>query len=633
MPDTPATPPVPLKFLHLEDNLNDAELVAGLLRQEWPDCVIRRIETRHDFTAALAQERFDLILFDFSLPQFDGFSALESARRHDSATPFIYLSDTIGEDNAVMALQRGATDYVLKDRPGRLVPAIRRALKEVLQQAERRQAEERLRQHQERFQQLAEQSRDVFWFVEPDPERIIYVSPAFESIWGLPVQALYDDPRAWEKAIHPDDRPQVDTAYAECLAGRRKSFEGEYRVVRPDGTERWVLDSGIPIHDASGRLVRMSGIAKDITDRRAAQQHIREQADLLNKAREAIVVSDTAHRIIFWNRGAERIFGWKTDEAVGRAGRELFGSEDFANIEQGRKALSAEGWSGEVRLHNRAGELLILESRVTVIRDAAGRVKSHLSISSDITKQWELEKQFLRAQRLESVGTLAGGIAHDLNNVLAPILMSVELLRQQTADEGLHRLIGVVETSARHGAGLVRQVLAFARGAEGERTDLQPQLVIRDVLGLIQETLPRSIVIETDVPKDLGLVSSNSTELGQVLMNLCVNARDAMPAGGRLTLSARNTVVDGQIAAANPGAKPGPHVLLSVADTGTGNPPEIVDRIFDPFFTTKAAGRGTGLGLSTALGIVRSHGGFLQVRSRLGQGTVFDLYIPMVVHG
>jgi nitrogen-specific signal transduction histidine kinase/ActR/RegA family two-component response regulator len=265
------------------------------------------------------------------------------------------------------------------------------------------------------------------------------------------------------------------------------------------------------------------------------------------------------------------------------------------------------------------------------VRDAGNRPKSILLINTDVTEEKKLEAQLLRSQRLEGIGTLAGGIAHDLNNVLTPIIMAVNMLRDNATDEDTLHLLGVVEKSAQHGAGLVRQVLAFARGAEGERAEIQPKLVIQDVVALLRETLPRAMVLETDIPDELWRVVADSTQLSQVLMNLCVNARDAMPAGGRLRITASNVSVEEALAQSNPGAHAGPHVLLKLADNGTGIPRELIDRIFDPFFTTKVAGKGTGLGLSTVMGIMKAHGGFLQVQSEVGRGTEFSLYFPAVV--
>jgi CheY-like chemotaxis protein len=239
-----------------------------------------------------------------------------------------------------------------------------------------------------------------------------------------------------------------------------------------------------------------------------------------------------------------------------------------------------------------------------------------------------MEAKFLRAQRMESLGVLAGGVAHDLNNILAPILMAVDVLRRKEMDDQSRRLMSAVEASARRGADLVRQVLTFARGAEGTRAPLQPRHVLSEMEKMVRETFPRSIEVKTDVPGDLWAVMGQATPLQQVVMNLCVNARDAMADGGVLTMNAANVVLDEHAGSLHPLAHPGPYVRLTVSDTGEGIPPDVLDHIFDPFFTTKPLGRGTGLGLSTSLSIVNAHGGFMDVRSAPGQGSTFHVYLP-----
>jgi CheY-like chemotaxis protein len=229
---------------------------------------------------------------------------------------------------------------------------------------------------------------------------------------------------------------------------------------------------------------------------------------------------------------------------------------------------------------------------------------------------------------MESIGLLAGGIAHDLNNVLAPILMGAEILKMFTQDPEMNRQLDTIMQSAERGAGIVKQVLTFARGIEGERVVLQPKHIIKEMVRMARETFPRNLQLRVDVPNDLWPVLGDTIQLHQVLLNLSVNARDAMPDGGELNYSARNTEVDTALANANPGAKPGPHVVLRVRDTGGGIPPAVMERIWEPFFTTKEMGKGTGLGLPTVLGIVRSHGGFIVVESEVGRGTTFDVYLP-----
>ncbi|HEV2799759.1 MAG TPA: ATP-binding protein, partial [Pyrinomonadaceae bacterium] len=286
-------------------------------------------------------------------------------------------------------------------------------------------------------------------------------------------------------------------------------------------------------------------------------------------------------------------------------------------------------WTGELRQRTKDGEEITVESRWTLVNDD-GRPRSILVINTDVTERKKVEAQLLRAQRMESIGTLAGGIAHDLNNILSPILMAVQMLQYKVEDETTHQWLEILQTNAERGADMVRQVLSFARGVEGERVTLQPKHLVKEVVKILKDTLPKSIEIKFDVAADLWTISADATQIHQVLMNLCVNARDAMPGGGELYVRAGNVTLDDNFARIHIEAKPGRFVQVSVADTGEGMSPEVVGRIFEPFFTTKEIGKGTGLGLSTALTIVRSHGGFLNVYSELGKGSQFTVYLPAI---
>jgi PAS domain S-box-containing protein len=366
-----------------------------------------------------------------------------------------------------------------------------------------------------------------------------------------------------------------------------------------------------------------------IRDRREAEKRIQEQAALLDKSQDAIGVLDLEDRVLYWNRSAERLYGWTAAEALGRDITQLVPSGPPAVREEALRTVLEKGeWTGELQHLTRAGEKITVESRWTLVRDDAGRPKARLIVNTNVTERKKVEAQFLRAQRMESIGTLAGGIAHDLNNVLTPVLMAVDLLRARVGEPGLRELLNSVEASAERGAEMVRQILSFARGVEGQRVVVQLKHLVRDLEKVLGSTLPKSITVEAHVPRDLWVLSGDATQLYQVLMNLCVNARDAMPQGGRLRLAAENRVLDEAAARVHPDARPGRYVVARVADTGTGIPPEILDRIFDPFFTTKEIGKGTGLGLSTVLGIVRGHGGFVTVSSEVGRGTEFGVYLP-----
>lgn len=254
--------------------------------------------------------------------------------------------------------------------------------------------------------------------------------------------------------------------------------------------------------------------------------------------------------------------------------------------------------------------------------------KANLKLEEEISRRERLEAQLLRTQRLESVGVLAGGIAHDFNNLLTPILMSINLLREDRPEDERRHLLTTLQASAQRGADMVRQLLAFAGGMEGERVPVQLRHVLKEISGILEHTLPHNIRIEATLPRDLRHVLADATQFSQVVMNLCVNARDAMPGGGVLTIAAENLDLAEDDLPPHPDASPGPYLRITVADTGTGIPTDVQDRVFDPFFTTKEKGKGTGLGLSTVLGIVRGHGGFIQVSSEVGRGSRFEVYLP-----
>ncbi len=354
-----------------------------------------------------------------------------------------------------------------------------------------------------------------------------------------------------------------------------------------------------------------------------------EQAWLLDEAQDAIVVSDLDRRITYWNRSAERLYGWPAREVAGRAVTDLLYAADRSGVDAALAAVEQHGaWLGELQPVARDGRRVVAQSRWTLVRDADGAPLSILTIDTDMTERRQLEQQFYRAQRLESIGTLAGGIAHDLNNVLTPIMLANEILRAQATDDDTRYLLGQIGDSARRGAEMVGQVLSFARGQEGRRGEVQVQALVDGVARIARDTLPKNIEVLTRVAPAVPALVGDATQFQQVLLNLCVNARDAMPDGGRLAISADSMALPalgepllGDMAA-------GTYVVLQVEDTGEGIPQDALERIFDPFFTTKAPGKGTGLGLSTSLTIVRKHGGQIRVYSEPGRGTRFRVYLP-----
>ena len=371
---------------------------------------------------------------------------------------------------------------------------------------------------------------------------------------------------------------------------------------------------------------------EDVTGRQRVEVRMREQAELLDIANDAITVLDLEGRVLYWNHAAEQLYGWPVEEALGRSASQLFFESAPTEFIQALEAVLKHGeWSGKLSQTNRDHKPVTVQSRATLVRDAAGQPKSILFVNTDVTGKIMLEAKFLRAQRLETIGSLASGIAHDLNNVLAPISMAVELLRPQLHDEQDLKILQMLGLSTQRGTDIVRQLLTFGRGVEAASGPLKPKTLIKEIARIIQETFPKSIKLRTALSEEVGEFQADATQIHQLLLNLCVNARDAMPDGGTLTLSIRRIQLeksDPRLAGQIPEIAVGPYLALTVADTGTGMTPEVRAGIFTPFFTTKPMGKGTGLGLSTVRDIARNHGGFVEIWSEVGQGTRFTVYFP-----
>lgn len=487
----------------------------------------------------------------------------------------------------------------------------------------REQAEDALRESEHRYRLLFESIPQPTWVFDSETLSFLTVNEAAVRHYGYTREEF--TAMTIKDIRPPEEVPALMDELSKIPAGLVHGVTSKHR--KKDGTE---IYAEIITRDVifSGRRARLV-LANDVTQRMRAEERLHEQAELLDHAQEAILVRDLEGHILFWNSSAERIYGWSTEEVRGMNADNLLNQEPSSQLEEANRALSEKGeWAGEVQQITKARNKIVVDSRWTLVRDAKGRPKSILVVNSDITEKKRLDAQFLRVQRLESIGALAGGIAHDINNILSPILLSVRMLQMRFADPESQRFLTILGENATRGGEMIKQVLQFARGVEGQRIPLQPLHLIDEVARMLRETLAKSIDVKTRMPNGVWLVIGDPTQLHQVLMNLCVNARDAMPCGGRLTIAAENVVIDESYARMNIDSRPGRYVLITVADTGAGIPPEIIDRIFDPFFTTKEPASGTGLGLSTVMGIVKGHAGFVSVSSEVGTGSEFKVYVP-----
>jgi len=494
---------------------------------------------------------------------------------------------------------------------------------------ERLRVEQTLRESQLKLSGVISSAMDAIISVDED-QRITLFNNAAEKMFGYSASEAIGQPL--ERFIPERFRGAHGEHFRAFgnshVTKRRMGALGTVYGLRSDG-EEISIEASISHLEADGQKV-FTVILRDITERQRAEERLHEQAALLDQARDAIVVRDLQGRIRYWNKSAERLYGWTAEEAIGRDVRQLVYQGLAEQFEQTEQSMLEQGeWSGELRQFTKDGRELIAESRWTLVRDAEENPKAIFSINTDLTERKKLEAQFLRAQRMESIGTLAGGIAHDLNNILSPILIGLQLLQTRLPDQDSQRWLNILISNAERGGEMVKQVLSFARGVSGERINLQPKHLIREVVKMLQETLPKNIRIESKLPNDLGIITGDPTQLHQVLMNLCINARDAMPDGGTLKVAAENTTIDKTYVQMQLAARTGDHLWITVSDTGHGIPPKIINQIFDPFFTTKPQGQGTGLGLSTVQGIVKGHGGFINVYSEVGKGSQFSVYLPL----
>ena len=484
-----------------------------------------------------------------------------------------------------------------------------------------------------RYRRLFEAAKDGILLVDPETRLIVDVNPYLVLLLGYTYEEIIGK-ELFEIGLLKDESASQD-AFRELQANGYIRYD-DLPLEAKDG-RRLDLEFVSNVYQEGDRQIIQCNI-RDISARKRAAVALRASEERFKLVVRAVsdVVWDwnLVTGKLWWSDGFMTTFGYAAQEI--EPGIESWTSrihpEERNRVVSGiHQAIDSgeETWVADYQFQRKDGSYSNVQDRGFILRDAAGKGTRMVGGMRDLTEQKSLEAQYLRAQRMESIGTLAGGIAHDLNNIFTPIMISIELIKSDLGDDPERcKILDIIDTSCHRGADLVRQVLSFARGLEGQRVAIRLEHLIGELEKIIRETFPRNIRIVTQAPDTLWPITGDPSQLHQVLLNLAVNARDAMPQGGILTLSASNLTLDAQFAGTCKEAKPGPHVLLEVIDTGFGISPEVLESIFEPFFTTKGLGEGTGLGLATVRTIIKSHGGFLHVESEVGRGTTFKVYLP-----
>lgn len=650
-----------ITVLLIEDSPHDAELAQLALERNGYTLHTELVYDHAGVVAALQQRRFDLILADFILPGFSGSQALQEARRLAPQTPFIFLSGVFGEEHAVNMMRAGAVDYVLKQNLGLLPKAVERALSEVNERQRRLQAEQALREVEVRARLAIDAARLGMWDYEPQTDTLIW-DERCRAMFGLEAgtpltMALF------EQLCHPQDRERIREQVAHAISSEAGSeFCTSYRVLFDDGRLRWMETRGQAFF-ADGVCTRFVGVVMDITEQQLATQTLerlnatlgerveertRERDRTWELSRDLLAVTQLDMMPVALNPIWEPTLGWPLEQLLANPLSDLLHPDDLqAALEETVRVGNGKVTNRFVnRMRHRDGSYRWLSwtavadaGRIyTAARDITSEIaavdrlaEANRELREQIQERERVEATLRQMQRLEAVGQLTAGIAHDFNNLLTVILTSASFLKNDLengapAERALRRLQYIRESGER-GATLTSQLLAFSRRQQLTPTAVDLNETLLGLLSLLKSTLGGSVGVETDLQAELWHALVDPTQFEMIILNLAINARDAMTDSGRLTLGTRNVVIEQPALRAEDPA-PGEYVELSVADTGVGMTEDVLSKAFEPFFTTKEVGKGSGLGLAQVFGFAKQSGGGARIDTRPGIGTTVKVFLP-----
>ena len=621
----------PLHVLLIENSEVDAELILIHLRRSGFQCQPVVVGGRDQFVEQLGRFSFDVVLADYCLPGWTGMDAFAAMRQAGHDVPFILVTGILAEEVALECVKAGVTDYVLKDHLARLPVVVARALEERAVRDARNLMVEALRQSEANSLLLFAHNPLPMWVFDSRTLQFIHVNDAAVRHYGYDVTEFLQMTAA---DLHPSDElPRLVAALREPLLPEQHSAQWRHR--RKDGS---VIDVEMYVDhmEYSGRAAVLV-VAKDITIRKRAEEEKQKFFTLVEYSRDFIAVADLEDNVQYVNPAGRAMLGIAATESVkGTHSLDYVVPADLPLVhERILPALRSTGhWQGELRFrHRQTGKTLPMDFVGFQVKNPeTGEPRFVATVSRDMTDRRALEQQLQQAQKFEAFGQLAGGIAHDFNNVIGAVLGWAELGEEQAAsskDATLEGYFKKIRAQCDRVTSLILQLLAFARRQILEPRSLNLNQSVGEVMNLLDKVIGKDIEIQTILADRLATVRADPTQVEQVLMNLCINARDAMPKGGRITIETHNVAFSEEVCLHTPGLLPGSFGELRVSDTGTGMAPEVRERIFEPFFTTKGTGKGTGLGLATVYGIVKQHNGFILVESEVGQGSTFRIFLPV----
>ncbi|MEO3428080.1 PAS domain S-box protein [Pelagibius sp. CAU 1746] len=620
----------PIRVLLVEDSADDADLQIWELKRGGYDPQCRRVSSAEAFAEALDSQPWEVILCDYTMPTFNGLVALAMLRERGLDIPFIFVSGTLTEEMAVEGMRAGAQDYIVKDRLKRLVPAIERELREA--EARREQARDRAERAmaERRFQEILAMAPDAI--IATDGQwRITVYNRAAEALFGHGPQEMLGKsldlllPAPYVIARHcrpkhPEGKSSPPPKVGDHI---------EISARRKNG-EEFPVEAAVSRLEEDGKTTFMV-VIRDISERKRSEETLRKLSHAVDHSANLIVMTDAEGVIEYANTSLLQRMGFSAGEVIGQR-PSLWKSgklSDEAAARLWQTIRAGRDWHGEFQNRCKDGSLISVSTTIAPIRNDEGRITHFISIQEDITQRKALEAQLHHAQRIEAVGQLTGGLAHDFNNLLTVAIGNLDLLIESLGEEGREAELAqqALDASLR-GAGLTRQLLAFSRRQPLEPKAFDVNLRLRDTIGLLRRTLGEGLTIETRFAEDLRAAYADPAQFESAFANLAINARDAMPDGGTLTIETANKSLDADYAARNVEVAPGDYVMLAVSDNGSGIAESNLDKVFEPFFTTKEQGKGTGLGLSMIYGYAKQSGGHVKIYSELGHGTTVRLYLP-----